>query len=304
MNQLLAGRKIGIIGGDKRELVLMEELLRLGAEVMVTGYEGISQLPGGISHWELKENLARAEAVILPMPGIDQQGKVKANFAAGPLFLQPEDFALLKPGTPVLVGIACQYLKDQAFRYGLKLTETAELDDIAVFNSIPTAEGAIAIAMEETSITLHGAQMLIIGFGRIGMTLARMLKGIGAHVAIVARKTIDLARAEEQGYLPFNYDTVLPFLNKIDVLFNTVPYPVITEDYLKRLKSGTILIELASSPGGIDVGEAKRLGLKVIKAMGLPGKTAPITAGKILGRVYPKLLLQHWEQGEREEGTQ
>ncbi|NLL17437.1 MAG: dipicolinate synthase subunit DpsA [Clostridia bacterium] len=303
MNRLLTGRRIGIIGGDKRELVLMEELHRLGADVMVTGYEQLTQLPGGLAHWDLRENLTRAEGVILPMPGTDEQGKVKADFANRPLVLQPEDFALLSPGTPLLVGIAGRYLKDQSSHQGLKLIETAELDEIAVYNSIPTAEGAIAIAIQETSITLHGAQMLIVGFGRIGMTLARMLKGIGAHVAVVARKTVDLARAEEQGYLAFDYQTVFPVLSQIDVVFNTVPYPVIREEYLKRLKSDTILIELASSPGGFDLAGAERLGLKVIKAMGLPGKTAPLTAGKILSRVYPKLLLQHWEQGESKEGS-
>lgn len=304
MSKLLSGRKIAIIGGDRRELVLMRELVHLGATVMVVGYDRLSFLPEGLAHHGLREALRDADGVILPMPGTDEQGRVKAEFAGTSLFLKPEHLALLKPGTPLLVGVANDYLRSEAASLDLKLIETAELDEIAIYNSIPTAEGAIAIAMRETSITLHGAQLLIVGFGRIGMTLARMLKGIGGEVCVVARKEADLARAEEQGHRVFNYGTVVSVLHRVDVLFNTVPHPVVTEDWLKKLKPEAVLIELASPPGGIDYGLAEALGLKMIKAMGLPGKAAPVTAGNILGRVYPKLLLEQWKQGENEEGAQ
>lgn len=304
MDKCLSGRTVAIVGGDKRDLVLMEELARLGAQVLVVGFEQIPQLPAGLVQQELTRALAEADAVILPMPGVSDQGVVKAEFAAQPLVLHMEHFSLIKPGTVVLVGIASQYLKSQALQHNLKLLETAELDDIAIYNSIPTAEGAIEIAMRNTSVTLHGSHVLICGFGRIGMTLARMLKGIGAWVHILARKDADLARGEEQGYQVYNYDTVFPILNKIHVVFNTVPYIVLTEKYLKHLQPETLLIELASSPGGIEVQAAENLGLKIIKAMGLPGKVAPQTAGKILGQTYPKLLMEQWGDTHTEEVAQ
>lgn len=294
MKKSLAGRTVAIVGGDRRELVLMEELVRLGAEVAVAGFEQVSSLPAGLEHWELRRALAVADAVILPMPGVNEEGVVKAEFAASPLVLQTEEFNLIKPGAPVLVGIASRYLRWQARQRGLKLVETAELDEIAIYNSIPTAEGAIEVAMRNTSFTLHGSQVLICGFGRVGMTLARMLKGIGARVHVLGRKAADLARGEEQGYHVYDYQTVFPVLDRVQVLFNTVPQVVLTELYLQQLQPGTLLIELASAPGGIDVPAAERLGLQVIKAMGLPGKVAPLTAGRVLSQTYPKLLLEQW----------
>lgn len=298
----LAGRTVTICGGDRRELVLMEELVRLGARVAVTGFEQVSPLPAGLGHWELREALAAAEALILPMPGINEEGVVKAEFAARPLTLGAAEFSLLKPGTPVLVGIAGTYLKSQALKYGLKLLETAELDEIAIYNSIPTAEGAIEVAMRHTPFTLHGSQVLVCGFGRVGVTLARMLKGIGARVYVLARKGADRARGEEQGYEAYDYGTVFDVLDRIQVIFNTVPHPVLTERYLQELRPGTLLVELASAPGGIEMPAAEKLGLKVIKAMGLPGKVAPLTAGRILSRAYPSLLLDLWQEGRREVG--
>lgn len=294
MKKSLAGRTVAIVGGDRRELVLMEELVRLGAEVAVAGFEQVPSLPAGLEHWELRRALAVADAVILPMPGVNEEGVVKAEFAASPLVLQTEEFNLIKPGAPVLVGIASRYLRWQARQRGLKLVETAELDEIAIYNSIPTAEGAIEVAMRNTSFTLHGSQVLICGFGRVGMTLARMLKGIGARVHVLGRKAADLARGEEQGYHVYDYQTVFPVLDRVQVLFNTVPQVVLTELYLQQLQPGTLLIELASAPGGIDVPAAERLGLQVIKAMGLPGKVAPLTAGRVLSQTYPKLLLEQW----------
>lgn len=304
MEKRLLGRTVAIIGGDKRELVLMEELVRLGAQVLVVGYEQIPQLPAGLIHQELTRALVEAEAVILPMPGVNEQGVVKAEFAEQPLVLHREHFSLIKPGTIVLVGIASRYLQSQALQHGFKLLETAELDDIAIYNSIPTAEGAIEIAMRNTPVTLHGSDVLICGFGRIGMTLARMLKGIGAWVHVLARSASDLARGEEQGYLVYNYDTVFSILSKVHVVFNTVPHIVLTEKYLKHLQPETLLIELASSPGGIDAQAAESLGLNIIKAMGLPGKVAPQTAGKILGQTYPKLLMEQWDESHLEEVAQ
>lgn len=298
MSKDMTGLRVGILGGDRRDLILMAELVGKGAEVLVAGYDLLSQLPEGIAHKSIREALDGVDAVVLPMSGTDENGTIKTVFSKVPLLLTSTDIDLLKSDTPVLVGVASNYLKSQVSKKNLKLIETAELDDVAVLNSIPTAEGAIELAMREIPITIHGSQLLIFGFGRIGMTLARMLQGIGAQVSVVARKSIDLARIEEQGYNPLTYDTVFSYLNKVNVIFNTVPSLIIKENYLTQLRFDTLIIDLAAAPGGIDFDVASRLGLKAILASGLPGKVAPETAGKILAKVYPKLMLEHLHQGQ------
>ena len=67
-----------------------------------------------------------------------------------------------------------------------------------------------------------------------------------------------------------------------DVIFNTVPAPVLTAQALSRQRWGTLLLELASPPGGIDREAARRFGLRVVDAPGLPGRLSPKAAGELI----------------------
>ena len=57
---------------------------------------------------------------------------------------------------------------------------------------------------------------------------------------------------------------------------------IFDSDKLSKLRRDTLIIDLASKPGGVDLAEAERLNIKTIHALGLPGKTAPVTAGEII----------------------
>ena len=138
-------------------------------------------------------------------------------------------------------------------------------------NAVPTAEGAIQIAMEELPITIHGARALVIGYGRLGRALSQRLAGLGAKVSVAARKFADLAWAERQ---------LEGWLCCYDLVVNTVPARILSEEDLEDLRPGCLVIDLASKPGGVDLEAAARLGVKVIWALSLPGKVAPVTAGK------------------------
>src|SRR5690606_12200007 len=105
-----------------------------------------------------------------------------------------------RPGITLYIGVAKPVVAELASRYRVRVVESAELDEIAILNSIPTAEGAIQRAMEELPVTLHGSPVVVVGFGRCGMTLARMLGGIGARVCVVARGAGQRARAYEMGF--------------------------------------------------------------------------------------------------------
>ncbi|MFA5536632.1 MAG: dipicolinate synthase subunit DpsA [Bacillota bacterium] len=290
MEESLKDLKIAVIGGDSRELVLIKKLAALRAKVLLVGYD-LVQLPEAFKKTDFKTALRRSDVIILPMSGIDEDGGIKAIFAQEALVAQQAEFDFVKHTTPILTGIMSSYLKNLAEIFDLNIIATAELDEIAILNSIPTAEGAIEIAIHEMEITLHGSNSLILGFGRVGKTLARMLKGIGTKVSITARKTVDLARITEQGYEAFTYQSISDNIGSMDVIFNTVPFLVLDDKLLKKLKPETIIIDLASNPGGVDTVSATERGLKVIHALGLPGKTAPLTAGQILCQAYPRIIL-------------
>jgi dipicolinate synthase subunit A len=191
----------------------------------------------------------------------------------------------------VIIGSARQYLKDWAEKYKFTLLETVELDQIAIPNSIPTAEGAIQIAMENSRITIHGSKSCIIGFGRVALTLARTLKALGAYVYVVARNRGQLARAAEMGCIKAGYHELPGILNEMDFVFNTVPAMILNKELLKHANPELIIIDLASQPGGTDFEAANRYGIKAILAPGLPGKVAPISAGQILADVIPDLII-------------
>ncbi len=149
-------------------------------------------------------------------------------------------------------------------------------------NAIPTAEGAIQIAMEEMPITLHNSNALVLGYGRIGKTLAKMLQGIGANVYVEARKYADVAWIRSYGYKAVSLSELTQTVKDMNVIFNTIPFVVLDNDILKMLNPECLIIDLASKPGGVDFDKAKEIGLKAIWALSLPGKVAPVTAAEFI----------------------
>ena len=124
-------------------------------------------------------------------------------------------------------------------------------------DAVPTAEGAIQIALEELPITLQGARVLVIGYGRLGRTLAPRLAGMGARVSVSARRWADLAWIEAEGYGVEHTEQLKGWLCGYDLVVNTVPARVLDEEALRDLKPGCLVIDLASKPGGADVGIGK-----------------------------------------------
>ena len=139
---------------------------------------------------------------------------------------------------------------------------------------MPTAEGAIQLAMEELPITLHGARVLVIGYGRLGRVLADRLAGLKARVSVAARRYADLAWAENCGYGVEHTGQLEGWLCGYD------------------LKPGCLVIDLASKPGGVDFDAAARLGVKAFWALSLPGKVAPVTAGKSIKTTIYNILTE------------
>ena len=128
---------------------------------------------------------------------------------------------------------------------------------------------------------LHGRKVLVAGYGNIGKVLSWMLKGMGADVWVSARKEKDLAWIQVFGYHPVN-TADLAGKKDFSVIFNTIPAVVFTAKVLAGLSTQTKIIDLASAPGGVDLDAAEKLGIPVLQALSLPGKVAPVEAGRII----------------------
>ncbi|MCL5780432.1 MAG: dipicolinate synthase subunit DpsA [Firmicutes bacterium] len=288
----LNGVKVAVLGGDAREIVLVSTLSRLGAHVRVVGLPVKQDPPHVILYQSLEEALADVQAVILPVPGILEDGNLYSVYKEKPLTLSEALLVKLPPQAPIFVGFARPKLKEIVQRSNVKLITVLDLDEVAILNSIPSAEGAIQMAMENTAITIHNSKSFVLGFGRTGASIARLLHGMGARVTAVTRSPADRARVYEMGMEPLSFEELPDAISRAEIIFNTVPAVVLNNSVLSKAREDAVIIDVASPPGGTDFEAAARFGIKALLAPGLPGKVAPKTAGQILSKVIPSLLAQ------------
>lgn len=286
----LKGYSIAVLGGDSRELYLINDLASKGAEIFAVGFEQKRHSIKGKVIYSLKDSEDEVDAIILPFPGIDSAGNVKAKYTNRKLNYKSEFDALERiPAT--LVGYACPTLKEYFKARNGTLLEMADKDEVAILNSIPTAEGAVALAIENTPFTIHCSHVLVLGFGRCAISLVNLLLGLKANVTVVARRPSDFARASEMGAHSLSFkEFEQADLKKYRLIFNTVPYFVLKETIINGLSQGSVIIDIASGEGGTDFEACSKRQIKAVHAKGIPGKYSPESAANILGRVYPRIL--------------
>jgi dipicolinate synthase subunit A len=300
LSSILSGIKIAVVGGDNREIILISELVKMGATVVVAGFPKEKISYGASVVRNLEEALRGAEVLIMPLPGINENGVVRAIYAEEDLQLTERALASMSKGALVIIGSARPFLKEWIAKYDFNLLEIIDQDDLAIKNSIPTAEGAIQIAMEQTDITIHGSLSCVIGFGRVGITLARTLKALGADVVVVARDPGQLARAYEMGCKVAGFEKLHEIMSHNQIVFSTVPKLILNREILQYANPEILIIDLATQPGSTDFEAANEFGLKAILAPGLPGKVASVSAGKILAEVIPRVIIQEFSKMEKE----
>ena len=287
-----------MLGGDERELILTQALVERGFRVSAVGFPDLPQLAGVERTASVIQAVREADVVVAPMSNTDDDGVIRAHLDPDAhLVLNEEVFAAMGPGKTLFIGMARPVIERLAAKYRVSVVQLAELDEIAILNSIPTAEGAIQRAMTELPITIHGSRSLVIGFGRCGITLARMLHGIGARVRVAARDRGQLARAREMGLETSPLRALQAVLPEADIVFNTVPARVLGRAELEKLRPDALIVDIASAPGGTDFAAARELGIKAFLDLGIPGKVAPRTAGEILAATVPDLIVAAYERG-------
>lgn len=264
--------KIGVIGGDLRQLVAADELAADGYEVAVYGFDEYAGSFGMTTRClSFEDAIRKADFVVLPLPySLD---KIHLNTPLSQCEIHLEDiFSVIKENQTVVGGkfdLTAEYLTSEK---KLKLIDYYNREDLAVLNAMITAEGAINIAMQELPITLSNSKALVMGYGRIGKVLAHKLYGLHTQVYVSARKYEDFAWIEAFGYKSVGYDDIDKYLNEFDVIFNTVPALLLDGNRLENVKPDAVIIDLASNPGGVDFSAAKNLGKNVIWALSLPLK--------------------------------
>lgn len=278
-----------VMGGDERNLRLARMLTTDGHTVRAYALESAA-LPQSARHClSASEAALGADCVVLPLPASSRRGYLNAPLSQE-LHCLGEVMSALTPGLPVCAGMPDDYARELAEKSGLALYDYYEREELLAKNAVATAEGAIGVILSNTCRTLHGSRVLVLGRGRLGRALCPRLRGLGASVALSSRNAGDMAWTRAEGCEALDSRALEGRLGDFDIVVNTVPAPILTGPLLSELKSGALVVDLASRPGGVDAEAARALGVRHIHALGLPGKWAPDSAAEAVKEAIYNIL--------------
>ncbi len=185
--------------------------------------------------------------------------------------------------TMLYAGVIDEEYKTLLKKLSIDYVDFMEIEELAVFNTIATAEGIIAEAILHKETNLHNSECMVLGYGKCAKTLANKLKGIGANVTVVARNPMDLTTASSLGHSTLNIASLKNHVYCFEYIFNTIPHMIIDSSVLENINPETVIFDIASVPGGIDKHAATKMGIKYVHSLGIPGKYAPKSSGEAIG---------------------
>ena len=272
-------RTFGIVGGDKRQLFLAKSISDNCYDVILGGFDKLVSC-GPLTLTDIGTAISESDAVIFPVPSLCADGTVNMPFSENKSGLEKEMIDSLR-SKPVFVSMRDKFLRAYPQLKEAQVFDYASREEFAVSNALLTAEGAVEVAMKNFEGTISGCKCLVCGYGRIGKILSGMLKALNADVTVSARNSKDFAYISAQGCKYKNTEK-LRNVRGFDLVFNTVPSLIFDSELLMNTDRNTIIIDLASLPGGVDFEAAKKYGTDAIRALSLPGKCAPKAAGEII----------------------
>lgn len=284
---MLKQKSFAIIGGDLRMITLAELLYNDGYRVVTYG-QTTTQSIHSYDIAELDQAILGADIVILPIPVLDKAGNIFAPYAKEPISFSAILNRMNRKQT-LFAGNMPEAAKQLSEIHGIRTLDYFKCEELTIKNALLTAEGAIQTVLNNYAKALCDSNICVIGFGRIGKFLAKILSGFGVKITIAGRRPETEALAASYGYAYTDTNFPLADPAKYDMLINTAPSPVITENLMSSLCKDVLIIDLASGEGGTDFAAAEALGIKAIHALSLPGKTAPTAAGEAIKQTIIRL---------------
>ncbi len=287
-------KKILSFWQDKRLRAICHKLAENGYRIGIAGCTLPSGMPKDTRLYpNYREELRESDIVLLPLPSL-RGGRIAFSEEEIPF---SEFLSLIRPGTVLLCGMLPKEWCDEAEEKGITVYDYYDSEEVKRRNAVLTAEGALSIAMQELPIALAEVRAAVVGCGRIGNELCKMLRAMGARVTAVARRAESLTAAGTLGCetVLMDADALRSLTRGYDVVFTTVPSRIFTAEILwgaGLLSYGrkTLYVDLSSSPGSFDPAAAREYGIRLLWALSLPGKYAPDSAGGVLADRILSLL--------------
>ena len=272
-----------VLGGDLRSIKLAQLLADDGNKVYSYGQDKSDAIldDGRIEKCiSIKNALEKAQIILAPVPFSSNGESINTPFSHNKIMI--EDLMKKNKDKIFISGSIKENIKKDLEEKYLEVIDIMQRDDLAILNTIATAEGTIEVAIRSTDKILQGSRVLILGFGRVGKIVANKFSKMSALVTCAARKVSDLAWIKAYGYNSLNIHDMLYDLSEFDIIINTIPQTIMKERELKHVDSEVLLIDLASAPGGIDGKVATSMGLNFVWALALPGRIAPSSSAKFI----------------------
>ncbi len=201
-------------------------------------------------------------------------------------------------------------------RQGVFFIDYMKEPGAAYANACATAEGALAEAVLSGKEVLCGKKILVMGYGRCGQVLAQRLHALGGNVTVYEKdlEKLEIAKVfglgavmaweEEDDTCDTGAVTVSncsletkagekqpgEFWGQFGYIFNTIPDLVLSAQRLGYVRRDAVLIDIASSPGGLDYAFCAQNGLNAKLCSGLPAKYAPKSAAELLFHIIESYL--------------
>lgn len=258
-----------IIGGGVRLIKAAEAFIKNGVDARI--YKGDEPL---------KNAIEASDVILLGIPASKDGVYLDTD---DPQTVSVRDLAAMCTKRKLVLGGRLQEKVKALFDvYSVRWADYSLYPEFEILNAVPTAEGAIQLAMEEFPFTIHSSKTLVTGYGRVSKALSVRLKALGSECTIAARSPSQRAEAEAMGFEAIDLSRIPEKVKDCQIIFNTVPSCILGKDVLSCMTPRMGIIDLASKPGGVDLESAKTYGINVIWALGLPGKVAPESAGEII----------------------
>ncbi len=209
------------MGGDLRQLAAARALAKRHRVTLC----GFSQ---DTTEWDTQlQNVCRpqacqeqADVLLLPMPVTQDGTLLYAPYSANAIPLT-DILPCCAPNGIVLGGRFGAAQQEMLQAANIPFEDYSLREEFAVRNAVPTAEGAIQLALQELPVTLHRLPCLILGAGRISLALQSRLRALGAEVTVAARRCSDLARAQCQEGKPLLFCFPELFCIHTKIFFST-----------------------------------------------------------------------------------
>lgn len=301
---------IAVLGGDLRQHYLAKYMAGMGHEVTCFDVPPIPMQDGCPSPGDcsfsiapsLMEAVSDCDWILGPMP-FSRDGERLYAVPTEPAGIMPEKSAEIMPeeSAEITLGELADVLRPgqtlvgggiperfSAACAGKQVTVIDLMEDEALIraNAALTAEGFLSMLIAQTPFSLTDRRFLILGFGRCGQEIAWLLSSFSAALTAYDHDPRRISLATLQGFLT-------DLSPDYDVIINTIPAQVLTEQQLVQLPAHCMLFDIASAPFGFDPKTARELGLALIRCPGIPGAMMPQTAGELIGKSISERMLSH-----------